>query len=66
MRKAKPTESFFNFFDPPVPPPEDGGDLDDDEIEEVEEKLGMDYQIGEDLKEKVRERKFSVTPVTVI
>lgn len=56
MRKAHPTESFFNFFTPPVPPAEDAienGDIDDEELEEIEEKLEMDYQIGEDLKEKV-------------
>lgn len=56
MRKARPTESFFNFFAPPVPPAEDAlenGEIDEEELEEVEEKLEMDYQIGEDLKEKV-------------
>jgi nucleosome assembly protein 1-like 1 len=59
VRKARPTESFFNFFTPPVPPPEDAvenGDLDEEELEEIDEKLEMDYQIGEDLKEKVRLR----------
>ena len=56
MRKARPTESFFNFFSPPVPPEEDAlenGEIEEDELEEVEEKLEMDYQIGEDFKEKV-------------
>ena len=56
MRKARPTDSFFNFFSPPVPPPEDAledGDIEEDELEELEEKLEMDYQIGEDFKEKV-------------
>jgi len=28
-------------------------EIDDEELEELEEKLEMDYQIGEDLKEKV-------------
>jgi nucleosome assembly protein 1-like 1 len=55
VRKAHPVESFFNFFDPPVPLTEemivkDG--ITDEQIEEIEEKLEMDYQIGEDLKEK--------------
>jgi hypothetical protein len=27
--------------------------LDEDELEELEEKLEVDYQIGEDLKDKV-------------
>ncbi|KAF9463736.1 nucleosome assembly protein [Collybia nuda] len=56
VRKAKPTESFFNFFTPPVPPAEDAienGDIEDEELEEIEEKLEIDYQIGEDLKEKI-------------
>ncbi|KAG6884587.1 hypothetical protein C0993_009789 [Termitomyces sp. T159_Od127] len=56
VRKAHPTESFFNFFNPPVPPAEDAlenGDIDEEELEEIEEKLEVDYQMGEDLKEKV-------------
>lgn len=56
VRKAKPTESFFNFFNPPQYPSEEAiksGEFDGDELEDIEEKLEMDYQIGEDLKEKV-------------
>ncbi|KAH9475768.1 Nucleosome assembly protein 1 [Psilocybe cubensis] len=56
VRKARPTESFFNFFSPPVPPTEEAienGDYEDDELQELEEKLEEDYQIGEDLKEKI-------------
>ncbi|OAX39399.1 NAP-domain-containing protein [Rhizopogon vinicolor AM-OR11-026] len=54
VRKARPTESFFNFFSPPSPPAEDTDvEIDEDELEELEEKLEMDYQIGEDLKEKI-------------
>ncbi|KAG6846318.1 hypothetical protein H0H93_014679, partial [Arthromyces matolae] len=56
VRKAHPTESFFNFFSPPVPPTEEAienGDIDEEELEEVEEKLEIDYQMGEDLKEKI-------------
>ncbi|SJL12412.1 related to nucleosome assembly protein I [Armillaria ostoyae] len=56
VRKARPTESFFNFFSPPTPPSEDAiasGDIDEEELEELEEKVEMDYQIGEDLKEKI-------------
>jgi len=58
VRKARPTDSFFNFFSPPVPPANED-DLDDEELEELEEKLEMDYQIGEDLKEKVLSASFS-------
>ncbi|KAM5536351.1 hypothetical protein V8D89_009949 [Ganoderma adspersum] len=56
VRKAKPTASFFNFFSPPQPPSDEAienGDLEEDELEELEEKLEIDYQLGEDLKEKI-------------
>jgi len=56
VRKARPTESFFNFFSPPVPPSDEAieaGEVDEDELEEIEEKLEIDYQIGEDIKEKI-------------
>ncbi|KAG1730941.1 NAP-domain-containing protein [Suillus paluster] len=53
VRKARPTDSFFNFFSPPVPPPGEDEELEDEDLEELEEKLEMDYQIGEDLKEKI-------------
>ena len=58
MRKAKPTDSFFNFFGPPTPPSDDD-DIDEEDLEELEEKLEMDYQIGEDLKEKVTMLHFA-------
>lgn len=32
----------------------DGDELDEEEMAELEEKLELDYQVGEDLKEKVR------------
>ncbi|OBZ78712.1 hypothetical protein A0H81_00068 [Grifola frondosa] len=56
VRKARPTASFFNFFSPPEPPSDEAienGDLADEELEELEEKLEVDYQLGEDIKEKV-------------
>jgi len=43
-----PTESFFNFFSPPTPPKEE-----DDATEDIEERLELDYQLGEDIKEKL-------------
>ena len=49
VRKTVPTESFFNFFDPPKPPVEE----DEDVAEDVEERLELDYQLGEDIKEKL-------------
>lgn len=56
MCKARPADSFFNFFSPPDPPPDDAvesGVLDEEELEEIEDRLGVDYQIGEDIKERV-------------
>ena len=56
VRKAKNVDSFFNFFSPPKAPSEEAienGEIDEEELEAVEEQLEIDYQIGEDLKEKV-------------
>ncbi|KAJ9197075.1 hypothetical protein DTO166G4_6810 [Paecilomyces variotii] len=44
-----PTESFFNFFSPPKPPTDD----DDTVATDIEERLELDYQLGEDIKEKL-------------
>ncbi|KAF3042201.1 hypothetical protein E8E12_009336 [Didymella heteroderae] len=49
VKKTVPTESFFNFFDPPSPPQ----DEDDDAASDIEERLELDYQLGEDIKEKL-------------
>ena len=64
VRKAMPAESFFNFFTPPTPPSEEAvenGEIDEDELEDLEERLELDYQIGEDLKERVCFLPFSLT-----
>jgi len=56
VRKAVPVDSFFNYYDPPQPASDEdieNGKYDDDELEELENKLELDYQIGEDFKEKV-------------
>ncbi|MCJ1469966.1 hypothetical protein MMC07_008611 [Pseudocyphellaria aurata] len=50
VKKTVPTESFFNFFDPPKAP---GTDEDEAESDDVEERLELDYQLGEDIKEKL-------------
>ena len=49
VKKTVPTDSFFNFFDPPKAPEAD----DDDAASDVEERLELDYQLGEDIKEKL-------------
>jgi len=51
VKKTVPTESFFNFFSPPKAPTED--DDDDDAASDIEERLELDYQLGEDIKEKL-------------
>ncbi|KAF2106794.1 putative nucleosome assembly protein Nap1 [Lophiotrema nucula] len=48
VKKTVPTESFFNFFDPPKPPTDE-----DDAGSDIEERLELDYQLGEDIKEKL-------------
>lgn len=50
IEKVTPTESFFNFFDPPK------ASEDDDEEEEdgdLEERLELDYQLGEEIKDRL-------------
>lgn len=66
IEKLTPTESFFNFFDPPKPPKTDEAeddqaeDKDEDEDEEEEEeeedlaeRLELDYQLGEEIKDRL-------------
>ncbi|KAL7930540.1 hypothetical protein V8C35DRAFT_312243 [Trichoderma chlorosporum] len=52
VKKSVPTESFFNFFSPPKPPTDDA-DPEDDVASDIEERLELDYQLGEDIKEKL-------------
>lgn len=64
IRRTQNVPSFFDFFTPPIPPSSDpeliargeavnGDELEDEEMAELEEKLELDYQVGEDLKEKI-------------
>jgi nucleosome assembly protein 1-like 1 len=56
VKKVVPTDSFFNFFKPPQPPSVEAleeGDVEEEELEALDEKLEIDYQIGEDLKERI-------------
>ncbi|KAI1485733.1 NAP-domain-containing protein [Biscogniauxia mediterranea] len=50
VKKTVPTESFFNFFSPPKAPTDDD---DEDAASDIEERLELDYQLGEDIKEKL-------------
>ncbi|KAI1920144.1 histone chaperone [Ophidiomyces ophidiicola] len=49
VKVTLPTESFFNFFSPPKPPQ----DSEEEIAEDIEERLELDYQLGEDIKEKL-------------
>ena len=63
IEKLTPTESFFNFFDPPKPPKreeegeehdeEDDDDDEEEEDEELEARLELDYQLGEEIKDRL-------------
>jgi nucleosome assembly protein 1-like 1 len=48
IRKTVPVDSFFNFFSPPKPSEDD-----DDVSSDIEDRLELDYQLGEDIKEKL-------------
>ncbi|KAH0563180.1 hypothetical protein GP486_002256 [Trichoglossum hirsutum] len=50
VKKTVPTESFFNFFNPPKAPSDDN---DVEATSDIEERLELDYQLGEDIKEKL-------------
>lgn len=58
IEKLTPTESFFNFFDPPKPPKSNEDedkeeDEEDDEDDDLEARLELDYQLGEEIKDRL-------------
>ncbi|KAG9127309.1 hypothetical protein FRC07_014939 [Ceratobasidium sp. 392] len=64
IRRTQNVPSFFDFFTPPLAlstNPDliasgeavDGNDLTEEQLEQLEENLEIDYQVGEDLKERV-------------
>ncbi|CAH2354721.1 nucleosome assembly protein [[Candida] railenensis] len=61
IEKLTPTESFFNFFDPPKPPSVNENDVEGDdedadeeeEDEDLEARLELDYQLGEEIKDRL-------------
>ncbi|TRX95336.1 hypothetical protein FHL15_003667 [Xylaria flabelliformis] len=52
VKKTVPTDSFFNFFSPPKPPLNEDDEVYDN-ASDIEERLELDYQLGEDIKEKL-------------
>lgn len=61
IEKLTPTESFFNFFDPPEAPKtndeeqveEDEEAEDEEEDDDLEARLELDYQLGEEIKDRL-------------
>lgn len=56
IEKLTPTESFFNFFDPPKAPQPDEDEDEEEEDEEdadLEARLELDYQLGEEIKDRL-------------
>ncbi|ANB13576.1 histone chaperone NAP1 [Sugiyamaella lignohabitans] len=56
IEKTIPAESFFGFFSPPKSPGLDDDDEEGEEeedIEDIEQLLEVDYQLGEEIKEKL-------------
>ncbi|KAK0551886.1 histone chaperone [Tilletia horrida] len=53
VKRTVPVESFFNFFSPPKPPADEDEFEDDADLEELDSRLELDYQIGEDLKDRI-------------
>lgn len=51
IKRTVPTESFFNFFTPPKALTDDDEEV--DATSDIEERLELDYQLGEDIKEKL-------------
>ena len=52
ITKTEKTESFFNFFSPPEVPDEEA-ELDPEEVEQLQEAMEMDYEIGAIIKDKI-------------
>ncbi|EDO18123.1 hypothetical protein Kpol_1031p27 [Vanderwaltozyma polyspora DSM 70294] len=61
IEKITPIESFFNFFDPPKIDEthqhsaecEGGEEEEEEEYEDLEQRLALDYSIGEQIKDKL-------------
>lgn len=52
VKRSVPLDSFFNFFKPPVPRKEEAEE-EDEQDDDLDERLELDYNIGEDIKEKL-------------
>ncbi|KAL2332270.1 hypothetical protein Fmac_019851 [Flemingia macrophylla] len=52
ITKTEKCESFFNFFNPPQVP-EDDDDIDEDAVEELQNLMEHDYDIGSTIRDKI-------------
>ena len=59
VKKTIPTPSFFDFFNPASPPADEEEEIDED----IEAKLELDYQLGEEIKDKLIPRAIDCTTV---
>jgi nucleosome assembly protein 1-like 1 len=50
--KTEKCESFFNFFDPPEVPNE-GDSMEEEMMEELQDQIEMDYELGEIIRERI-------------
>ena len=50
--KTERTDSFFNFFSPP-PIPDEDAQLDDEELEQLQDAMEMDYEMGSIIEDKI-------------
>lgn len=53
VKRQEPVDSFFHFFSPPQMPEEDDDSEDEEDIQELEEELEADYQIGDTIKSEI-------------
>ncbi|OCB86124.1 NAP-domain-containing protein [Sanghuangporus baumii] len=56
VKKTVDAESFFNFFSPPQPPSDEAienEEIDDDELSALEGALAIDFQLGDDFKDRI-------------
>ncbi|KAG9015995.1 hypothetical protein FRB90_003915 [Tulasnella sp. 427] len=56
IKRAESTPSFFDFFSPPAPLSVDqieSHGMTEEQLEEHEERLELDYQVGEELKDRI-------------
>lgn len=53
VKREEPQDSFFHFFDPPTLPDEDESEDEDDDINEMQEEIEADYEMGDIIKSEI-------------